>query len=118
MMTKSTSEPIVQPADLDKEAGGGMRLLEGPYKKTAAAIAVLFSVFAIYSNGLSNIQEIYRNLIFLGILLVMTFLYYPAGKSSNQKRFTLPDYLFAALALAGLGYLLLNYTTIHVDRGS
>jgi TRAP transporter 4TM/12TM fusion protein len=118
MMTKSTSEPIVQPADLDKEAGGGMRLLEGPYKKTAAAIAVLFSVFAIYSNGLSNIQEIYRNLIFLGILLVMTFLYYPAGKSSNQKRFTIPDYLFAALALAGLGYLLLNYTTIHVDRGS
>lgn len=117
-MTKSTSEPIVQPADLDKEAGGGMRLLEGPYKKTAAAIAVLFSVFAIYSNGLSNIQEIYRNLIFLGILLVMTFLYYPAGKSSNQKRFTIPDYLFAALALAGLGYLLLNYTTIHVDRGS
>lgn len=116
-MTKS-SEPIVQPIDLDKEAGGGMRLLEGPYKKTAAAIAVLFSAFAIYSNGLSNIQEIYRNLIFLGILLVMTFLYYPAGKSSNQKRFTLPDYLFAALALAGLGYLLLNYTTIHVDRSS
>ncbi len=72
-MTKSTSEPIVQSADLDKEAGGGMRLLEGPYKKAAAIIAVLFSAFAIYSNGLSNIQEIYRNLIFLGILLVMTF---------------------------------------------
>lgn len=72
-MTKSTTEPIVQPANLDKEAGGGMRLLEGPYKKAAAIIAVLFSVFAIYSNGLSNIQEIYRNLIFLGILLVMTF---------------------------------------------
>ncbi|WP_163139978.1 TRAP transporter permease [Bacillus sp. 22-7] len=117
-MTKSTSEPIVQPADLDKEAGGGMRLLEGPYKKAAAIIAVLFSAFAIYSNGLSNIQEIYRNLIFLGILLVMTFFYYPAGKSSNQKRFTAPDYVFAALAIAGLGYLLLNYTTIHVDRGS
>lgn len=117
-MTKSTSEPIVQPADLDKEAGGGIRLLEGPYKKAAAIIAVLFSAFAIYSNGLSNIQEIYRNLIFLGILLVMTFFYYPAGKSSNQKRFTAPDYVFAALAIAGLGYLLLNYTTIHVDRGS
>ncbi|MBG9444378.1 TRAP transporter permease [Cytobacillus firmus] len=117
-MTKSTSEPIVQPADLDKEAGGGMRLLDGPYKKAAAIIAVLFSAFAIYSNGLSNIQEIYRNLIFLGILLVMTFFYYPAGKSSNQKRFTAPDYVFAALAIAGLGYLLLNYTTIHVDRGS
>ncbi|MBY6051823.1 TRAP transporter permease [Cytobacillus firmus] len=117
-MTKSTSEPIVQSADLDKEAGGGMRLLEGPYKKAAAIIAVLFSAFAIYSNGLSNIQEIYRNLIFLGILLVMTFFYYPAGKSSNQKRFTAPDYVFAALAIAGLGYLLLNYTTIHVDRGS
>jgi TRAP transporter 4TM/12TM fusion protein len=117
-MTKPISEQGMKPTDLDREAGGGMRLLDGPYKKAAAVIAVMFSIFAIYSNGLSNIQEIYRNLIFLGFLLVMTFFLYPAGKSSNQKRFTVPDYIFAAISIAGLGYLLLNYTAIHVDRGS
>ncbi len=117
-MTKPSSEHVIKPADLDKEAGGGMRLLNGPYKKAAAVIAVMFSVFVIYSNGLSNIQEIYRNLIFLGFLLVMTFILYPAGQSSDQNRITIPDYIFAALSIAGLGYLLLNYTAIHVDRGS
>lgn len=41
-MTKSTSEPIVQPANLDKEAGGGMRLLEGPYKKRLPSLLFCF----------------------------------------------------------------------------
>lgn len=106
------------PTNLDKEAGGGMRSLTGPYMKVVALIAVLLSVFSVYSNGLSNIQEIYRNLIFLGFLLVLTFLLYPATKSSKQERFTVVDYIFVILSILGIGYLFLNYTVIHVDRGS
>lgn len=116
-MTKPESTTAA-PAALDKEAGGGVRSLTGPYRKVAAAVAVLFSVFAIYTNGLSNIQEIYRNLIFLGLLLILTFFFYPAGEKARKDRFGASDYLFILLAVAGLGYLLLNYTTIHVDRGS
>lgn len=103
---------------LDKEAGGGMRVLHGSYAKVVAILAILLSIFSIYSNGLSNIQEIYRNLIFLGFILVLTFLLYPARSSSKSGRFTLADYLFVALAILGVGYLIINYTTIHVDRGS
>lgn len=117
-MTKTDVNSIIKPTDLDKEAGGGMRSLTGSYKMFVAVIAVLFSSFAIYTNGLSNIQEIYRNLIFLAILLVLTFLLYPASKSSNKQKFSGIDYVFVVLSIAGLGYLLLNYTTIHVDRGS
>ncbi|MFC0272750.1 TRAP transporter permease [Metabacillus herbersteinensis] len=117
-MTNTGEYQVIKPTDLDKEAGGGMRTLTGSYKVVAGTIAVLFSSFAIYTNGLSNIQEIYRNLIFLAILLVLTFFLYPARKSSNSQKFALIDYVFVALSIAGLGYLLLNYTTIHVDRGS
>ncbi|MCM2605379.1 hypothetical protein NDQ57_11835 [Rossellomorea marisflavi] len=105
-------------ANLDKEAGGGARELTGIYKTIAGSVAVLFSVFAIYTNGLSNIQEIYRNLIFLGLLLLLTFFFYPSGKKSSNTRFTLLDYVFIALSLAGIGYLLFNYSVIHVDRAS
>lgn len=117
-MKNEMNETVMQLTDLDKEAGGGMRSLAGAYKIVAAIIAVLFSIFAIYSNGLSNIQEIYRNLIFLAFLLVLTFFLYPAKKSSTKVRFTFIDYIFAVLSIAGLGYLLLNYSTIHIDRGS
>ncbi|KMK94629.1 TRAP transporter permease [Rossellomorea marisflavi] len=105
-------------ANLDKEAGGGARELTGIYKTIAGSVAVLFSVFAIYTNGLSNIQEIYRNLIFLGLLLLLTFFFYPSGKKSSNTRFTLLDYVFIGLSLAGIGYLLFNYSVIHVDRAS
>ncbi|KIL45812.1 TRAP transporter permease [Jeotgalibacillus soli] len=117
-MTKAAEYDQNDSLALDKEAGGGMRSLTGSYRKIAGTIAVLLSIFAIYTNGLSNIQEIYRNLIFLGFLLVLTFLLYPASKTSDKHRFTTLDYLFVALSIAGLGYLLFNYTTIHVDRGS
>ena len=103
---------------LDKEAGGAGRKLSGKYALVVGVISVFFSLFAIYTNSLSNTQEIYRNLIFLVLVLVLTFFIYPARKERASSRFTLFDYIFAALAVAGIGYLLLNYTTIHVDRGS
>lgn len=112
------NENVIPLTDMDKEAGGGMRTLLGSYKMAVGIMAVLFSIFSIYSNGLSNIQEIYRNLIFLIFLLVLTFFLYPAKRSSAKERFTFVDYLFVALSIAGLGYLLLNYSTIHIDRGS
>lgn len=108
----------MQPAIIDKEAGGSTRNLTGIYYKITVLVSIAFSLFAIYSNGLSNMQEIYRNIIFLVLLLVLTFFLYPATKDSNDHTLTVVDGLFIILSLLGMGYLLLNYTTIHVDRGS
>ncbi|RFU68127.1 TRAP transporter permease [Peribacillus saganii] len=106
------------PVSLDKEAGGGIRALQGHYKTIAAVLSVAFSLFAIYTNALSTTQEIYRNLIFLAFILILTFFLYPSTAKSNNQRFTVVDILFAILTLAGLGYLFFNYTNIHVVRGS
>lgn len=104
--------------DLDKEAGGGMRNLSGVYRLIVVILSIVFSLYAIYTNALSNTQEIYRNLIFLALILLLAFFLYPAKKNGETHKFTFVDILFAALTVAGIGYLLINYTTIHVDRGS
>ncbi len=117
-MENSSVQHVNDATVSDKEAGGGVRNLTGTYQKIVGIIAVLFSIFAVYTNGLSNIQEVYRNLIFLIFLLVLTFLLYPAAKSSVQHRFTVVDLIFVGLSIAGLGYLLFNYSVIHVTRGS
>jgi len=102
--------------EIDKEGGGGTRTLTGYQAKVVAVVALFLSVFAIYVNGFSNIQEIYRNVIFLGFIFVLAFLLYPATKRGKKDRFTVMDVIFVIAGLAGILYLLFNYTTIHVDR--
>nr|WP_239421905.1 TRAP transporter permease [Bacillus sp. CGMCC 1.16541] len=87
-------------------------------KILAISIAVVLSLFTVSVNGLMNIQEIYRNIIFLGFLLVLTYLLYPARKKSVSKGVGVTDYLFALLSIAGSVYIYFQYTTIHVERGS
>jgi TRAP transporter 4TM/12TM fusion protein len=107
------------PAAADKEAGAGIRQLAGTGAKIAIVAAVALSAFSIYVNGFTNIQEIYRNIIFLSFLMVLTFLLYPAStKRSDLNKASILDYLLIIAGLAGTGYILLNYSTIHVERGS
>ncbi|EZH67058.1 C4-dicarboxylate ABC transporter permease [Bacillaceae bacterium JMAK1] len=94
------------------------RQLKGWQYKTMAVIAILLSGFAIYVNSLMNIQEIYRNIIFLTLLLILAFLLYPARKKGNMKKFTKIDLALAIISIIGTGYILIFYTTIHVDRVS
>ncbi|WP_369899994.1 TRAP transporter permease [Bacillus manliponensis] len=110
---KEHKEPM-----LDKEAGGGMRSMQGTYKIIVSLLAIIFSLFAVYTNGFSTIQEIYRNVIFLAFILLLTFFLYPGSSKSSRERLSVSDITFIVVTLAGLGYLFFNYTTIHVGRAS
>lgn len=104
---------------MDRETGGGNKNLTGLTQKIMILTAFALSVFAIYTNGFSNIQEIYRNAIFLGFLLVLTFLLYPlSSKSKKTNKLTVLDIILLIAGIAGIGYIILSYTTIHVDRHS
>ncbi len=104
--------------ELDKEGGGGARELSGYQSYIIVAAALLLSLFAIYVNGFSTIQEIYRNVIFLGFIFILALFLYPATKYSNKKKFTVLDTVLVFIGLSGIIYLLINYTTIHVERSS
>lgn len=102
--------------EIDKEGGGGKRKLSGYQATIVAVVALVLSLFAIYVNGFSNIQEIYRNIIFLGLIFILTFLLYPATKKGNKKKVGITDVLLALVGLSGIVYLLFNYSVIHIDR--
>src|SRR5690625_3222502 len=113
---RDKSNDIQPDLTLDAEAGGGARMLSGLQLRIVQIAALFMSLFAIYANGFINIQEIYRNDIFLGFLFVLGFLLYPATKKSDKTRATKLDYLFALAGLAGVLYILFAYTTIHQVR--
>lgn len=113
-----TDAIIDNEAIVDTEAGGGKRNFTGWMKIVMVAVAAGLSIFAIYTNGFSTIQEVYRNGIFLGFLLALTFILYPATKKSSKTKMSILDIVLLALGLAGVGYIVLFYTEIHVERQS
>lgn len=97
----------------DKEAGGAVRTFVGKTGLIISALLLVLALFSVYVNSLMNIQEIYRNAIFLMFILVLTFLLYPATKKSSRTKITVFDYIWAAFGFAGGAYILFNYSTIH-----
>ncbi len=118
MKDNKVQQPSENTTLLDKEAGGGIRNLKGWKLILISVVAFSFSSFAIYVNGFTNIQEIYRNIIFLSFLLVLSFTLYPATKRSPQNKFSILDIIFVGLSLVGTMYILFFYTDIHVTRFS
>lgn len=118
MLFKKKAVNDAATVDLDKEGGGGARQLQGRQATIIAAIALTLSLFAIYTNSFMNIQEIYRNTIFLAFVFVLGFLLNPATKNGNKSKFTVMDTVFALISLAGMLYIIFNYIAIHNDRMS
>ncbi|MFC3041594.1 TRAP transporter permease [Virgibacillus xinjiangensis] len=102
----------------EQGAGGKIRNLTGKQKLVISIVAATLSSFAITVNGLMNIQEIYRNVAFLGFLLILTFLLYPPRKNSLKSRFQLSDVILTLIGIVGVMYIFFSYTTIHVERAS
>src|SRR5699024_5273377 len=109
MLFKKKAVNDAATVDLDKEGGGGARQLQGRQATIIAAIALTVSLFAIYTNSFMNIQEIYRNTIFLAFVFVLGFLLNPATKNGNKSKFTVMDTVFALISLAGMLYIIFNY---------
>jgi TRAP transporter 4TM/12TM fusion protein len=116
-MTEKKTETQVD-LDIDKEAGGGMRNLTGTQGMIIAIVAAGLSLFSVYVNGFTNMQEIYRNAAFIGMLLILAFLLYPATKKGNKEKFSIVDIGLTGLGLVGIIYILLSYSTIHGAQAS
>ncbi|WP_172371685.1 TRAP transporter permease [Sporosarcina jiandibaonis] len=107
-----------RPIVVDRESGGGGRQLTGFQNKLMLGVAALMSIFAVYYNGFSTIQEIYRNALFLGFLLALTFLLYPRSTKIKSNKMSIMDIVFLIAGLAGVFYIVFSYTNIHVVRQS
>ncbi|PHM38717.1 C4-dicarboxylate ABC transporter permease [Xenorhabdus mauleonii] len=114
----NTDNVISSSVEQDKEAGSGSRHLRGFYLTLATLLAIAISLYAIYSNVLSNTQEFYRNATFLGGILVLGFILFPISQRYSTPTFNRWDYFFILLTLISYGYFYFTYTDLHVVRNS
>lgn len=79
-------------------------------------IAVAFSLFQLYSNGLALLPSIWQYGIHLGFALALGFLAFPAFKS-GPKILIVVDLVLVTLSLTALAYILMRYDAMAVRFG-
>src|SRR5699024_12817435 len=91
--------------------GGSRYILNG--------LSIILSLFVLAASSFLNLQTFYQNSIFLLLIVLLGFLLYPLNKRGIDKHHpSIIDIGFIILALLGIGYIILNYNTLHVDRAS
>lgn len=106
-------EPIVSPEkveELVEQFEGATRTLKGKVGWFVSGIAVLMSLFALYSALTPISAQVLRS-IHLLFALVLIFLLYPARKDSASWRTRIgwSDVLLALLSIAAIGYIFVDF---------
>ncbi|HEV2127075.1 MAG TPA: TRAP transporter fused permease subunit [Thermomicrobiales bacterium] len=94
----------------DFEAESPTRQLSGPMTVIVAVIAIGLSVYALYATRTTIPAQTYRT-IFLAIVLVLTFLLYPARRR-NAPLVPILDVVTIMVAVAVLGYPLVDNSMV------
>lgn len=92
--------------------------LQGWPGKAAAIVGIILAIFVLLTSSYLNIQEFYRNTIFLILIVVLGFFIYPMNKKKPGQKFSKFDLLLAFVGIISIGYITLTYTNLHVDRMS
>lgn len=103
----------------EKEIVDSVRELKGGSKYILNGLAIILSLFVLAASSFLNLQTFHQNSIFLLLIVLLGFLLYPLNKRGIDKHHpSIIDFGFIILALLGIGYIILNYNTLHVDRAS
>lgn len=104
---------------VEKEVMSQVRELQGGSKYLFNGIAIILSIFVLSASSFLNLQTFHQNSIFLILIVLLGFMLYPTSKKGVEKtRPSVVDIIFIVLTIVGIGYIILNYTTLHVDRAS
>jgi len=88
------------------------RIWEGVPKQVVRWVTVAFGIFMIVMNMFLKMDERARRPIFLGLVLLLVFIYYPA-KKGTQKVNHMPWY---DIVLAALGAVCFFYYPLHLSE--
>lgn len=104
---------------VEKEVMSQVRELQGGSKYLFNGIAIILSIFVLSASSFLNLQTFHQNSIFLILIVLLGFMLYPTSKNGIEKtRPSVVDLIFIVLTIVGIGYIILNYTQLHVDRAS
>lgn len=102
-------------AKYDKESA--YRRLSGKQMKIVSIIAILFSVFQLYTAIFGILPAQLQRSIHLAFVFTLAYLMYPASSKSNNRKF---GWLDVCLAIIGAGvalYLTLNFKVLLLRAG-
>lgn len=87
------------------------RSLKGPAALIGSAIAILLTMFQLYTGIFGAFPDLIQRSIHIGFTMVLSFFFYSASQRSPKER-------FSAVDLAGmvLGVIVCAYAAIHYDR--
>lgn len=93
------------------------RALRKPFSALAAAIAVLFTLFQLYTAFAGAFPDLIQRSIHMGFAIVLAFLLYSACHRSPKERPSMIDILAIIMGVAVCGYAALNYDRIMTNPG-
>ncbi|MBV7388864.1 TRAP transporter permease [Pasteurellaceae bacterium TAE3-ERU1] len=88
----------------------------GVAQKLVAAIAIFYSLFHLYIT-FYPMPTLLQRAIHVGVGCLLIFLLYPVSKSARRDKIAWFDWLWGLAALAGVGYLMVQYDAIMTVRG-
>ena len=95
------------------------RIWEGVPKKVVRYLLAAFALLMVYMNLFANWEERVRRSLFVGIVIILSFLVYPAKKGSTKKNhIPIYDIVLMVLGAGAYFYFVINFKTIigHATR--
>ena len=95
------------------------RIWEGVPKKVVRYLLAAFALLMVYMNLFANWDERVRRSLFVGIVIILSFLVYPAKKGSTKKNhIPIYDIVLMVLGAGAYFYFVINFQTIigHATR--
>ncbi|MDN3454567.1 MULTISPECIES: TRAP transporter permease [unclassified Psychrobacter] len=89
---------------------------QGPVKYLIAGICILYSLFHLYIT-FNPMPALLQRSVHVGVGFALIFLIFPASKKSSRKNVAWYDWIWFALSLSGMGYLIYEYQDIVTSRG-
>ena len=93
------------------------RTLKRPFSAVAAAIAVLFALFQLYTAFAGAFPDLIQRSIHMGFAIVLAFLLYSASNRSPRERPSVLDFLVMIMGVAVCSYAAHNYDRIMMNPG-
>jgi TRAP transporter 4TM/12TM fusion protein len=94
-------------ARYDKESA--FRRLTGISHRIVGGIAILFTLFQLYSAYMGTIPTQVLRATHLGFVMLLAFLLYPATKAMSRKFIHWPDIILGTIGALVAGYIIWNY---------
>lgn len=94
------------------DKGSAYKNLKGFARYVTGAIAIIFSLFQLYTAFFGMLPAQLQRSIHLGFVMLLAFLLYPATSKSSREKVHFTDIILGVTGACAAGYLVWNYKAL------